>query len=133
MPPNLPPNQVVSTSQSLIASAAGAASQGGKLSCQNPTFAPVGRIAQVLGSNGNWHYDKNWVGAGQVAEGLHLDPSMVRLADMNGDGRADYLWVNPDSGQLTCWLNNLPGAWSPAGSNGPPLVGAIADSAGAGN
>ncbi|MFJ7911984.1 FG-GAP-like repeat-containing protein [Kitasatospora sp. NPDC096204] len=33
------------------------------------------------------------------------DPGHVRFADINGDGRADYLIVG-DSGQVTAWINN---------------------------
>jgi len=29
----------------------------------------------------------------------------------------DYVWLNPDTGETKCWLNNLPNAWSPAGTN----------------
>jgi hypothetical protein len=29
----------------------------------------------------------------------------------------DYVWLNPDTGETTCWLNNLPNPWSPAGTN----------------
>lgn len=50
-----------------------------------------------------------------------------------GDGKADYLWVNPDTGELTCWINNYPGLYSPAGTNQAPRIGIIADGAGPGN
>ena len=46
----------------------------------------IGQIALGFGKDGNWLYEQNWVSVGQVAEGLHLDPDGVRLADMNGDG-----------------------------------------------
>lgn len=41
-------------------------------------------------------------------------------ADLNGDGYADYLVVNRDTGAITAWLNNgmdLPGGggWTPQG------------------
>ena len=29
----------------------------------------------------------------------------VQLADLDGDGRADYLWVNPKSGAVIAYLN----------------------------
>jgi hypothetical protein len=32
--------------------------------------------------------------------------SRVALADVSGDGRADYLVVDPSSGSVTAWLNN---------------------------
>ena len=37
--------------------------------------------------------------------------------------------IDPGSGQLVAWLNNLPGGWTPAGSDG----GIIADGAGTGD
>ncbi|TLD05009.1 uncharacterized protein PgNI_09260 [Pyricularia grisea] len=71
-----------------------------------------------VGHNGDWHYNKGWVEAGQVASGLKRDPKYVRLHDMNGDGKADYVWLEPDTGEITCWINNLPEPWAPAGNNG---------------
>lgn len=29
----------------------------------------------------------------------------------------DYVWIHPDTGEIRCWLNNLPEPWSPAGNN----------------
>ncbi|PNY28627.1 Lipase 1 [Tolypocladium capitatum] len=82
-----------------------------------PIFRATGQIALGFGSNGDWKYHKDWKEAGKVAEGLHLDPRYVRLHDMNGDGKADYVWLNPETGEIRCWLNNLPKPWSPAGTN----------------
>ncbi|KAM3459126.1 hypothetical protein MY3296_000273 [Beauveria thailandica] len=36
---------------------------------------------------------------------------------MNGDGRADYVWIDPKTGEIRCWLNNIPEPWTPAGTN----------------
>jgi hypothetical protein len=36
---------------------------------------------------------------------------------MNGDGKADYVWLRPENGEIRCWINNLPEPWSPAGTN----------------
>ncbi len=41
----------------------------------------------------------------------------MRLHDLNGDGKADYVWLDPTSGETICWINNLPKPWSPAGTN----------------
>ncbi|KAK2749084.1 hypothetical protein CKAH01_06581 [Colletotrichum kahawae] len=54
---------------------------------------------------------------GRVADGLGRDPDHVRLHDMNGDGKADYVWLDPQTGEIRCWINNLPEPWSPAGNN----------------
>jgi hypothetical protein len=29
----------------------------------------------------------------------------------------DYVWIHPKTGEITCWLNNLPKPWSKAGKN----------------
>ncbi|KAF9774187.1 hypothetical protein IL306_007863 [Fusarium sp. DS 682] len=86
----------------------------------NPWYKGTGKNAQGnVGKNGDWKYHKNWVSEVQVAEGLGLDNRYVRLHDTNGDGKADYAWIHPKTGEITCWLNNLPKPWSKAGnSNG---------------
>jgi hypothetical protein len=45
-----------------------------------------------------------WVYQGNVASGLGQNGSEVRFADLNGDGKAEYLWVHPD-GSVDAWLN----------------------------
>ncbi|EFQ34084.1 uncharacterized protein GLRG_09228 [Colletotrichum graminicola M1.001] len=83
-----------------------------------PFWGAGGQIALGnIGRNGDWKYKKNWVEAGKVADGLHRDPRFVRLHDMNGDGKADYVWIHPDTGEIRCWINNLPEPWSKAGTN----------------
>ncbi|XWX00175.1 hypothetical protein V2A60_008195 [Cordyceps javanica] len=90
----------------------------GSAKCNSkPTWKATGRISAGLGQNGDWKFHKDWQMGGQIAAGLDLDNAQVRLHDMNGDGKADYVWVNPDTGQIRCWLNDLPRAWSPAGNN----------------
>jgi hypothetical protein len=39
---------------------------------------------------------------------------LSRLADINGDGKADYVWIDPNTGETHAWINNLPNPWSPA-------------------
>lgn len=29
----------------------------------------------------------------------------------------DYVWIHPETGEIRCWLNNLPDGWTPAGNN----------------
>lgn len=82
-----------------------------------PKWSPTGEIALGLGHLGAWKYAKNWVQAGEVASGIHRDAAHVRLHDMNGDGKADYVWLDAQTGMIVCWLNNLPEPWSPAGTN----------------
>ncbi|MFE3073094.1 FG-GAP-like repeat-containing protein [Streptomyces sp. NPDC059247] len=45
-----------------------------------------------------------WKALGKVAHGTTTDRTRVRLADFDGDGRADYWGVNPGGG-LTTYLN----------------------------
>ncbi|KAI3393725.1 hypothetical protein diail_3771 [Diaporthe ilicicola] len=45
-----------------------------------------------------------WAAQGVIASGVGGDRASVRFADLNGDGRAEYLRVN-DDGSVECWLN----------------------------
>ncbi|WP_239148505.1 FG-GAP-like repeat-containing protein [Streptomyces anulatus] len=45
-----------------------------------------------------------WTAAGQVATGVDLAGGQVRFADLNADGYADYLVVDPN-GAVRAWLN----------------------------
>ncbi|MEW2372533.1 FG-GAP-like repeat-containing protein [Streptomyces sp. NPDC006656] len=45
-----------------------------------------------------------WKALGQVATGLTRDRARVRFSDFDGDGKADYILVNPD-GSVNVWLN----------------------------
>lgn len=117
--------------------------QGRRMCKTTPHWYGTGQIALGgVGHNGKWQYEKNWVAAGEVASGLNRDPRYVRLHDMNGDGKAgalypakyplllclhpaacelttftDYVWLDPETGMLVCWINNLPEPWPPAGTN----------------
>lgn len=83
-----------------------------------PSYYYAGKVALGgVGQNGDWKYHKNWQDGNIVAEGLNWGNDGVRLHDMNGDGKADYVWVHPETGEIRCWINNLPNPWSPAGNN----------------
>ncbi|KAJ4199065.1 hypothetical protein NW767_008648 [Fusarium falciforme] len=108
------------TSKETVADAAESAKGGESWTAcnNNPIWKGAGKIAQGnVGHNGDWKYHKNWVAEGEVAEGLGWDTRYVRLHDMNGDGKTDYVWIHPKTGEIRCWLNNLPKPWSPAGNN----------------
>ncbi|MFD9688950.1 FG-GAP-like repeat-containing protein [Kitasatospora sp. NPDC059088] len=49
-----------------------------------------------------------WQSLGQVATGVTTDPARVRLADFDGDGKADYEVINPD-GSVRVYLNKYTG------------------------
>ncbi|MDI1459817.1 VCBS repeat-containing protein [Catellatospora sp. KI3] len=66
----------------------------------NPT---TGAVTAWINNGGNNR--GGWSGYGQVAAGL-APGSQVRFADFNGDGRADYLIVDPTTGAVTAWINN---------------------------
>ncbi|KAJ6448628.1 hypothetical protein C8R45DRAFT_850221, partial [Mycena sanguinolenta] len=45
-----------------------------------------------------------WLPSGVIATGVGATRSQVQFADLNGDGRAEYLWVH-DDGSVEAWLN----------------------------
>lgn len=46
-----------------------------------------------------------WWGRGKIAGGVGTDGKGVLFADLNGDGRAEYLDVDKDSSAVNAWLN----------------------------
>ncbi|KAJ6595095.1 SGNH hydrolase-type esterase domain-containing protein [Mycena vulgaris] len=65
-----------------------------------------------------------WLSSGVIAAGVGAARHQVQFADLNGDGRAEYLFVH-DDGSVDAWLNlggpdNGPNAakvgWSPSGT-----------------
>ncbi|KAJ7648750.1 SGNH hydrolase-type esterase domain-containing protein [Mycena polygramma] len=62
----------------------------------------------------------DWLPSGVIATGVGASRHQVQFADLNGDGRAEYLWVH-DDGSVDAWLNlggpdNAKVTWSPSGS-----------------
>ncbi|PVH89306.1 carbohydrate esterase family 3 protein [Cadophora sp. DSE1049] len=57
----------------------------------------------------------DWRPAGVIATGIGGLRDEIRFADLNGDGRADYLWVKPD-GAIEAYLNggHIAGSATPA-------------------
>jgi hypothetical protein len=45
-----------------------------------------------------------WSPPGVIASGVGAQRHEVQFADLNGDGRAEYLWVHPN-GSIEAWLN----------------------------
>ncbi|MFD7625520.1 FG-GAP-like repeat-containing protein [Streptomyces sp. NPDC059851] len=68
------------------------------------TIADNGAVSVWLNHGGDPAGANGWQGLGQVATGVNSDRSRVRLADFDGDGKADYLVINPD-GSVNAWLN----------------------------
>ncbi|MEU1439266.1 FG-GAP-like repeat-containing protein [Streptomyces sp. NPDC005786] len=80
---------------------------------------PVGSVEAVLTEPG---IPVPWTGEPHtVASGVGKPGGNVRFADLNGDGRADYLVVDPD-GTVQAWLNGGPKpdggdyTWRPQGT-----------------
>lgn len=46
-----------------------------------------------------------WLPKGQIAGGVGTDGKGIQFADLNGDGRAEYLDVAPDTSAVNAWLN----------------------------
>ncbi|MCX4985131.1 FG-GAP-like repeat-containing protein [Streptomyces sp. NBC_00572] len=58
----------------------------------------------------------SWTSLGQIIAAMGAPGDQVRFADLNADGRADYLTVAAD-GSLRAWLNNGVGAgWTSLGA-----------------
>ncbi|KAJ7494924.1 SGNH hydrolase-type esterase domain-containing protein [Mycena latifolia] len=59
----------------------------------------------------------SWFPAGTIATGIGQDGAGVRFADLNGDGRAEYLWID-ENGAMTAYLN----LGAPSGGTGAANV-----------
>ncbi|HEY0193006.1 MAG TPA: FG-GAP-like repeat-containing protein [Kofleriaceae bacterium] len=75
--------------------------------------AANGSVTAWLNTNGAG----GWQSIGQIAGGTGAPGSQVRFADLDGDGKADYL-VLADNGAVSAWINNggdVGGGWSGRG------------------
>lgn len=80
------------------------------------------------GKDGKWI----WTSKGKIATGVGAVREDIRLADINGDGKADYLWVNQTTGETKMWRNGGMGSdgnwiWTPQGeiATGVGAVGSL--------
>ncbi|MCJ1467350.1 hypothetical protein MMC07_005974 [Pseudocyphellaria aurata] len=86
---------------------------------QEPSLHPVNKgqpLTDGLGHNGLAKFNPKWLQLGQVSKGRNLKPEGIHFADLNGDGRADYLWVNPKTSAVIAYLNTGRGttqSWAP--------------------
>ncbi|KAL4797550.1 hypothetical protein BDV19DRAFT_387353 [Aspergillus venezuelensis] len=58
-------------------------------------------INKLQNEDGKWE----WKFIGVISEGLNLEPSQLRMGDIDGDGKDDLLVVNEETGAVTAWLN----------------------------
>ena len=61
-------------------------------------------INQGRRAAGGW----GWWNWGQIASGVGTSRENIRFADLNGDGRADYIAVDIETGGLNAWYNRGP-------------------------
>lgn len=54
-----------------------------------------------VGEDGKWI----WISKGKIAAGVGGTRDEIRLADIDGDGKADYLLVNKSTGVTNMWKN----------------------------
>jgi lysophospholipase L1-like esterase len=66
------------------------------------TIAASGAVSVTLNRGGDGH--GGWTSLGQIATGKTTNASTVRLADLDGDARADYVTI-ATSGAMTAYLN----------------------------
>ncbi|MEV7524009.1 FG-GAP-like repeat-containing protein [Streptomyces sp. NPDC091371] len=79
------------------------------------TFGDNGAVTVYLNRGGDT--GGGWHALNQVATGTTSDRSRVRLADIDGDGRADYVTINPN-GAVVAHVNrggDLNGGWGSLG------------------
>jgi hypothetical protein len=65
----------------------------------DPVTGAVSLWLNGNGQPGNWI----WYPKGEIASGIGAGVG-VRLADLDGDGKADYLWVDKN-GSVTAYIN----------------------------
>jgi FG-GAP-like repeat len=80
------------------------------------------------GKDGTWI----WTPKGKIATGVGAVREDIRLADIDGDGKADYLWVDQTTGETKMWRNGGVGSggnwiWTPQGeiATGVGAVGSL--------
>ncbi|WP_113699333.1 trypsin-like serine protease [Nonomuraea lactucae] len=77
----------------------------------------TGAVHAWFSAGGDRGNTSGWIDAGRVARGgVGGSGPDLRFADVNGDGRDDYLIVNPRTGAVHAWWNN--GGDRPDGNGG---------------
>ncbi|KAL8949205.1 MAG: hypothetical protein Q9222_004668 [Ikaeria aurantiellina] len=109
----------------------GSSSSGSSQHCLEPPFwveALPGPIASGVGHNGDMKFHDNWIQVDSHATGIGKVGTGVVFADLNGDGRADYLFVNKTTGSVIAYLNTGTGdtiTWAPV-NDGKEIASGLA-------
>lgn len=77
-------------------------------------LGPDGDLLFWQNTKGSDPRSPNWVAMGTVKESEGYPQSQVRLADIDGDGRTDYVVFDADTRNIYGWRNG-------ALANGPPM------------
>ena len=65
-----------------------------------------GSVDAWLNAGGDASGKPGWISMGRIAGGIKAPGKNVQFADIDGDGRADYLLIDPANGAVTAWINN---------------------------
>jgi len=67
--------------------------------------AENGAVRAWLNRGGDGAQGSGWAFRGQIAAGVGAIGNFVRFADIDGDGRDDYLVIDPSTGSVNAWRN----------------------------
>ncbi|KAL8959474.1 MAG: hypothetical protein Q9193_003670 [Seirophora villosa] len=85
-------------------------------------------IATGVGRNGDMKFHGGWAHNPDAASGIGKNGAGVMFADMNGDGRADYMFINKTTGSVILYHNTGRGdeiAWVPV-NDGKEIASGLA-------
>ncbi|KAF2872785.1 hypothetical protein BDV95DRAFT_398340 [Massariosphaeria phaeospora] len=68
-----------------------------------------GAAKAYINNRGSGGLAPDWINAGSIATGVGAKREELRFADLNGDGKKDYVWVDRVSGALDVWFNTATG------------------------
>ncbi|KAK5000912.1 hypothetical protein LTR66_000329 [Elasticomyces elasticus] len=86
------------------------------------------QIASGVGTGGDSVFHNNWIPQGRVADGLGRNGMGVVFADLDGDGKDEYIWVNETTGSVIAYQNRWDSAankphWFPINGGNPIASG----------
>ncbi|KAL8788939.1 MAG: hypothetical protein Q9195_007055 [Heterodermia aff. obscurata] len=86
-----------------------------------------GRISHGVGTNGPAQFRKNWIKKTRAGPGIDKKGQMhVKFADITGNGRDDFIWVDQKTGSLIVYGNSGTGSdisWIPINGKKPINTG----------